>query len=65
MIKPLAAVSPKHSYAAQNFNVTSKTPIKKEEIRQSDSPELEKEDAVDLDSWLTPKHSAEKAPPFG
>ena len=65
LIAPPAAVSAKHLCAAQNVNVTPKSPIK-EEIRQSDCPEFEEEDAVDWDSWLTPEVlSGEGPPPSG
>lgn len=66
LTKSLAAVSPKHAFAAQNVNVTPKAPVKKQAICKSDCVQAEKEDAVDWDIWLTPEVlSGEGPPPFG
>jgi hypothetical protein len=66
LIKPPAAVSPKHSFAAQNVNVPSEAPVKKQAICKFDCLQSETEDAVDWDFWLTPEVlSGEGPPPFG
>jgi hypothetical protein len=61
-----AAVSPNLPCPVQTAEVAPKSPSKNERICQPDSPELEKEDAVDWDFWLTPEAlSGEGPPPFG
>jgi len=66
LIKPPAAVSPNPPHPVQKPEVVPKSPSKNDEICQPDSPDFEKEDAVDWNFWLTPEAlSGEGPPPFG
>lgn len=66
LTKYLAAVSPKHAFAAQNINTPAEAPVQKQAICKCDFLQSEKEDAVDWDFWLTPEVlSGEGPPPFG